>query len=77
MAWGGWVDVGLVAEGTGKAFGDEGAEVGVELGFAEVGEELVGLVEGVIGEPVDLEVGFAVCELFGGEVSGDVHGGWA
>ncbi len=77
VAWGGGVDVGLLTKGGCEAFGDMGAKVGAYLGFAEVGEELVGLFEGVVGEPVDLEVGFAVGEFGGGEVSGDVHWGWA
>jgi len=75
VAWCCGVDVGLITEGFGESIWDEGAEVGAQLGFAEACEELIGLLEGVVWEPVDLQVCFAITEFSGGEVSGNVHRG--
>ena len=67
------VEVGLLAEGPGEAFGDEGFEVGQGLGFGEGCEFLVEVIEGAAGDPVDFKVCGFVCEACRREVSGDVH----
>ena len=73
VAGGCWIDARLVAECSCESFGDQGAEVGVELGFAEVGEFLIDLLKGLSRDPVDAQVGFAVGEFGGGEVARNVH----